>query len=262
MDTLRGKVVVVTGATGGIGRALCRVLADHGCRLGLLSRTPEKLEKLAIELRATGATLSVQPVDVGDRAAVGAALTAVERELGQVDVLIHNAGVGLLTDARAPDLDGFEEMLRVNYLAGVYALAAVLPSMLERGSGQVVAISSLGARRALAWCAGYAASKTALATYLESLRPALRRHGIRVTTVFPGFVRTAMSEALPFRFPLPMLSPEAAARRIVRAIVKGRREASFPWYQAAVMGLLRRLPAWAYDRLMAAVGRWGVKGEY
>jgi short-subunit dehydrogenase len=204
----------------------------------------------------------VQPADVRDRAALHAALAGVQGELGAVDILIHNAGISQLTDARAPDLDGLEEMLRVNYLGGVYALEAVLPAMLARGSGQVVAVSSLGARRALPWCAGYAASKVAFAIYLESLRPALRRRGIRVCTAFPGFVRTDMSEALPFRRPMPMLSPEAAAQRIVRAIVKGRREVFFPWYQAAVMSVLRHLPAWLYDRLMVSAGRWALKGEY
>jgi short-subunit dehydrogenase len=259
---LQGKVAVVTGATGGIGQALCRALARRGCRLGLLSRTPEKLEKLAIELRGTGAGLSVQQADIREQSAVGAALEAVERELGPIDLLIHNAGVGLLTDARSPDLDGLGEMLGVNYLGGVYALACVLPSMLARGSGHIVAVSSLGARRALPWCAGYAASKAAFATYLESLRPALWRRGIRTTTVYPGFVRTAMSEALPLRFPMLMVKPESAAERIVRAIIKGRREVFFPWYQAAVMGVLRHLPAGIYDRFMATVGRWGMRGEY
>jgi short-subunit dehydrogenase len=256
----------VTGATGGIGRALCLALAARGCRLGLLGRTPEKLEKLAVELRPSGAggvsPPSVQAVDIGERAAVAAAIAAVQTELGPIDILIHNAGVGRMTDARAPNLDDLEEMLRVNYLGGVYAVEAVLPAMRARGEGQIVAISSLGARRALPWCAGYAASKIALATYLESLRPALRRRGIRVSTIYPGFVRTAMSEALPLRFPTPMLRPQQAAERIIRAIVGGRREASFPGYQAAVMSVLRQLPAWAYDRLMSAAGRIGFKGEY
>jgi NADP-dependent 3-hydroxy acid dehydrogenase YdfG len=262
MDTLEDKVVVVTGATGGIGTALCRFLARHRCRLGLLSRTPAKLEKLASELRGVAANLSAQQVDVRDRESVSSALAGMERELGAVDVLIHNAGDARLTDARAPSLDDLDEMLRVNYLGGVYAVAAVLPSMLARGNGHVVAISSLGARRALPWCAGYAASKVALATYLESLRPALRPRGIRVTTVYSGFVRTAMSESLPFRIPILMMKPEMAAEKIVRAIVKGRREAAFPWYEAACMGMLRRLPASLYDGLIAIAGRWTIRGDY
>lgn len=262
MTSLHGRVVLVTGAAGGIGEALCRALAGHGCRLGLLGRTREKLELLASELRAGGAVASVHAADVGDRKAVRAAVAGAGQELGPIDILIHNAGVGLTTDARAPDLDGLEEMLRVNYLGGVYALEAVLPAMRARATGHIVAISSLGARRALPWCAGYAASKIAFATYLESLRPALRRRGIRVSTIYPGFVRTAMSAALPLRFPTPMLTTRSAAGCIVQAIMERRAEASFPWYHAVVMGVLRHLPAWAYDRLMAAAGRWGMRGEY
>jgi NADP-dependent 3-hydroxy acid dehydrogenase YdfG len=262
MGALGGKVAVVTGAAGDIGRALCRTLAAQGCRLGLVGRTAEKLHRLADDLRRAGAAVWAQAVDVGDRAAVADALTAVQGELGAVDLLIHNAGVARVTNARAPDLDDLEEMLRVNYLGGVYALAAVLPGMLARGRGQVVAVSSLAARRGLAWTAGYSASKAAFATYLESLRPALRRRGIAVTTIYPGFVRTAMSEALPFRFLVPMLRPKTAAARIVRIIRRGRREASFPWWDAWGMAVLRRLPPWAFDGFMARVGRFVLKGEY
>lgn len=262
MHDLRDKVVAITGAAGGIGRALCLALAARGCKVGLLSRTPEKLGKLAVELQPTGVATCVQVVDMRDRAAVLSAFAVVERTLGPVDVLIHNAGVARLTDARAPDLNDLEEMLGVNYLGGVYALEALLPGMMKRGQGQIAAISSLGAWRALAWCAGYSASKKAFATYLESLRPALRLRGVRVSTIFPGFVRTAMSESFPMRFPVLMLSPEGAAKRIIRAITKERREAAFPFHEATIMRLFQRLPAWLYDPLMVAAGRWGMKGEY
>jgi short-subunit dehydrogenase len=257
-----GRVAVVTGAAGGIGSALCRELAAAGGRVGLLSRTPEKLARVADGLRQAGASLSVRAVDVRDRGAVAAAVAAVQAELGPADLLIHNAGVGRTTDAAAPDLDDLEEMLRVNYLGGVYAVEAVLPGMLARGGGRVVAVSSLGARRGMAWSAGYSASKAALATYLESLRPALRRRGVSVTTVFLGFVRTAMTDALPLALPVLMMSPERAARGILRAAVARRREASLPRHQAWGMAVLRRLPAWAFDAFMAAVGRYAVRGDF
>jgi short-subunit dehydrogenase len=259
---LADKVAIVTGAAGGIGSALCRELAAAGARVGLLSRTATKLDALTQELRDTGAAALARPADVGDRAVVAAAVAAVEGELGPTELLIHNAGVGKVTDAVAPDLDDFEEMLRVNYLGGVYALDAVLPGMLARGRGRVVAVSSLGARRGMPWSAGYSASKAALATYLESLRPPLLRRGISVTTVFLGFVRTAMTDALPLSLPVRMLRPETAARHILRAAVAGRREASFPWDQAAFTALLRRLPPWAFDAFMSLVGRHILRGEY
>jgi short-subunit dehydrogenase len=259
---LANQVAVVTGAAGGIGSALCRELAAAGCRVGMLSRTPAKLAPLAEELREVGASSCARVVDVADRAALAAAIDAVERELGPVDLLIHNAGVGKATNAAAPDLDDLEEMLRVNYLGGVYAVEAVLPGMLARGRGRIVAVSSLGARRGMAWSAGYSASKAALATYLESLRPPLRRRGVTVTTVFLGFVRTAMTAALPLKLFVPMMSPERAARGILRAAVAGRREASLPLHQAWFMAILRRLPAWAFDTFMATVGRHSLRGEY
>jgi short-subunit dehydrogenase len=259
---LRDRVVVVTGAAGGIGVPLCRLLASHGCRLGLVGRTAATLEALADELRQGGTVAAVQAADVGDQAAVNQALAAIRTELGPVDVLVHNAGLARVTQARAPDLDDLEQMVRVNYLGGVYLVAAVLPDMLARGSGQIIGVSSLSAIRGLAWTAGYSASKAAFAVYLESLRPALRRRGIRVSTVFPGFVRTPMALALPWNWPVPMLRPEAAARRVFQAMVRGRREVWFPWLEAGVSTVLRRLPNWAFDLVMAHAARFSLKGEY
>jgi short-subunit dehydrogenase len=262
MTRLNGKVVAVTGAAGGIGQALCRALAAKGCRLGLLSRTEAKLRPLADELAGAGTPTSAQLADLRQPEAVRAALGAVQGDLGPIDVLIHNAGVGRPTSSQAPNLDHLEEMLEVNYLGGMHAVAAVLPSMIGRGSGHLVAVSSLSALRGMAWTAGYSASKAALGTCLESLRPALRRRGIAVSTCYMGFVRTALTDSLPMRFPLWMLRPEAAARRILRTIGRGRREAYFPWYYAWGARLLRRLPAWAFDAVMSNAGRFALRGEY
>jgi short-subunit dehydrogenase len=259
---LRGEIAVVTGAGGGIGRALCYELAAAGCRLGLISRTAGKLDTLTQELKPTGAALSAHTVDVRETGALTAALAAIESDLGPVDLLIHNAGVAHMTQATSPDLDDFEEMLRVNYLGGVHAIAAVLPGMIARGHGRIAVISSLGSHRGMPWSAGYSASKAAISTYLESLRPALRRRGIQVTTAFLGFVDTPMTGAMPLGLPVWMMRPERAARHIVRAIVRGRREASAPWHEAFFMAILRRLPAWAFDGFMATFGRRIIKGDY
>jgi 3-oxoacyl-[acyl-carrier protein] reductase len=262
MTALQSKVAVVTGAGGGIGRALAVALAAQGCRLGLLSRTPEKLELTAEELRQAGATVSSRLADMAKRAEVEEALAGVEQDLGPVDLLVHNAGVGLITNALAPNLDELEEMVRVNYLGGVYAVGAVLPGMMQRGRGQIVAISSLSARRGMAWTAGYSASKAAFAIYLESLRPPLRQRGIRVTTIYSGIVRTAMSEALPFRGRIPMVPVEKAADHFVRAIVQGRREYSYPRLHALAVAWVRRLPPWMFDLVQAWGARFMIRGEY
>lgn len=257
-----GKVVIVTGAAGGIGRCLCRALVAAGYALGMFSRSQAKLDALADELRPCAAGLVARAFDLRERASVAAAVAAVEAKLGPVDVLIHNAGVAYVTQAPAPDLAQFEEMLRVNYLGGVHCVAAVLPGMLARGRGHLVAVSTLGSFRGMPWSAGYSASKAALRTYLESLRPALRRRGVRVTTVYPGFVRTPMSTNLPLAGPMLMVKPETAARRILRAVARGRREVAFPLHEAVFTGVLRRLPPWAFDWFMAHVGRRILRGEY
>jgi short-subunit dehydrogenase len=227
-----------------------------------LNRTEDKLDALTKELRPTGVALSAHAVDVRDPGALTAALAAIESDLGPVDLLIHNAGVAHVTKASAPNLEDFEEMLRVNYLGGVNAIAAVLPGMIARGHGRIVAISSLGSHRGMAWSAGYSASKAAISTYLESLRPALRRRGIKVTTAFLGFVDTPMTRAMPLGWPVWIMRPERAAKHIVRAIVRGRREVSAPWHEALGMSILRHCPAFAFDLFMATLGRRIIKGDY
>jgi short-subunit dehydrogenase len=260
-NSLREKTIVLTGATGGIGQALCDVLAEHGCRLGLLGRNAEKLDLLAVRLRRLGVDVCWQSADVRDRAALHAAIGALATRFGEIDVLIHNAGVGRLTDPLRPNVDDTEELMAVNYLAGVHAIAAVLPSMLARGRGHLVVISSLSALVGLPRSAGYSASKAAIATFLESLRPDLRRHGVAATTCYFGFVRTAMTESLPLNSLVGMLTPEYTARRIVQAIVHQRRETYFPWHQAWLLRVARCLPAWAFDAVMARVGQWTIQGD-
>src|SRR5262249_32035390 len=132
-----------------------------------------------------------------------------------------------------------------------YAIDAVLPDMLARGSGQIVALSSLAGCRGMPFSAAYCASKAALSNYLESLRPSLRRRGIAVTTVLPGFVRTPLMASALVKPPMPMMEPETAARHILRAIRRQRRVHAFPWDTSLVLGLLRWLPAWLYDWCMA-----------
>ncbi|MGE3822525.1 MAG: SDR family NAD(P)-dependent oxidoreductase [Isosphaeraceae bacterium] len=115
-------------------------------------------------------------------------------------------------------------------------------------------MSSVACWRGMPWMPGYSASKAALSTYLEGLRPALKRRGVLITTVNPGFFRTGLTMETPFRRPVPMLEPEQAAQHVVRAILKRPREYTFPWPTAFGMGLLRKLPNGVYDRLMDQAG--------
>jgi short-subunit dehydrogenase len=249
--TLRGRVAIITGAASGMGRALCHELAHEGVRLGLLDRNADGLASLEDELRAGGATCSRATADVSDRSALRTAIEGLARDLGPVDLLVACAGITGATLVDDLAVEQTEELLRVNFLGVIYAIETVLPDMWARGSGHIVALSSLAGCRGMPFSAAYSASKAALTTYLESLRPPLRRRGITVTTVLPGFVRTPLMANALTQPPITMMEPETAARHILRAIQRRSRVYAFPWSMSLLLGVLRGLPPWLYDWCMA-----------
>jgi short-subunit dehydrogenase len=185
--------------------------------------------------------------DVRDRMAMHAAAGDAERELGPVDLLIANAGVGHAIAAESFDAAIFEDTMRTNLMGAVYTVEAILPSMLTRRAGHIVGVSSLAAYRSFPQTYAYCASKAALNSFLEGLRAEIAPSGVSVTTVCPGFVRTPMTAknrgAMPF-----LLEPADAARRILRAVRAGRRVYNFPLPMAALMKLVHWLPAAVLDR--------------
>lgn len=247
-------VALVTGAANGIGRATAEALAARGDRVALLDRDPDTLDQAAESLRRSGAGVAVEAADVRDRLALQAAVARLEAVVGPTDVVVACAGVGGLSSVHDLDMAGFKAMLEVNVLGVAQTIEAVLPGMIKRGSGHIVGLSSVAGFRGLPWMPGYSASKAALSTYLEGLRPALRLRGIRVTTVCPGFVRTALTRDTPFRNPVRMLEPEQAASYILRAIDRRPRDYVFPISTALSMTFLRGLPNWAFDWMMSRVG--------
>lgn len=249
--TLRGQVAVVTGAASGMGRALCQELAREGVHLGLIDRDAEGLVSLEKDLRQKGAICYQTTADVSDRQAVRGSIRAIVAELGPIEMLVACAGITGTTLVDDLAVERTEAILRVNMLGVVYALDAVLPDMIARQRGHIVALSSLAGCRGMPFSAAYSASKAALMTYLESLRPPLRRRGIAVTTVLPGFVRTPLMANAPVQPPMAMMEPEAAARHILRAIRRRSRVYSFPWSTSLLLRVLQLLPPWLYDWCMA-----------
>lgn len=247
-------VILLTGAARGIGRATAIALGDRGYRLGLIDREAGELEAVVNRIKGKNACVSMQVVDVTDAEAMRTTVGAIEGEVGPVGVLVACAGVGSLTLLSQPEPGALRAMLEVNVVGVANAIDAVLPRMVERGGGHLVALSSVAGYRGMPWMAAYSASKAALSTYLEGLRPALKRRGVTVTTVYPGFVRTAMTEGTPFRRPVPMMEPERAAVHIVRAIERRPRDYVFPMSTALGMGLLRRMPNRLYDWMMDRAG--------
>lgn len=248
--TFAGQVAVVTGASSGIGWELGKELARQGCAVGLVARRRDNLEKLAAEIRAAGGKTAIAAADVADRNQTLTAIHSLRAELGPIDLLVANAGVGAPTRLDPPNISDIEKMFQVNILGVVYALEAVMPEMLARKKGHVAAVSSLAAYKGLPGESAYCASKAALNVYLEGLRIELRGRGVSVTTICPGFVKTPMTEVNDFHMPW-LLQPDAAARRIVRALRRKVKVYNFPWQMGLFMRLVGWLPDWLVARVMA-----------
>jgi short-subunit dehydrogenase len=244
------QVAVITGASSGIGWALAKELAGQKCQVGLIARRKEQLEKLAGEIRQAGGTAAVAGADVAERAQLLAAVDEIRSRLGPIDLLIANAGVGAPTLLEPFNVADVEKMFRVNLLGVIYAVAAVLPEMLQRGRGHLAAVSSLAAYKGLPGESAYCSSKAAVNTYMEGLRIQLRGRGIAVTTICPGFIKTPMTDVN--NFPMPwLMSADKAARKIVRALRRRHKVYNFPWQMALLMKVTRWLPDWIMARTMA-----------
>jgi NADP-dependent 3-hydroxy acid dehydrogenase YdfG len=247
-------LVIVTGASSGIGRALAVRLGAGGYCVGLIARRGELLDALAREIAAAGGTAAAAVADVGDRDALRNAVGRIEDRLGPADVMVANAGFGAPTRLDPLNIEDVERTFRVNLMGVIYSIEAVLPGMLARRKGQLLAVSSLAGDKGLPGESAYCASKAAVNIYMEGMRIALRRKGIVVTTVCPGFVETPMAPmdaaAMPF-----VMSAEAAAARIARLIDRRRGGVHrFPRRMAMLTAIIARLPDGLVARLVRDEG--------
>lgn len=241
-----GRVVIITGASSGIGRSLAIEFAKRGAQLGLLARRENELFKLQQELKELGSISHFRVCDVTNRTQVHEQIKELITELGRCDVFVANAGVGESNSATDLNIDGAENVLRTNLFGVMYGIEAVMPAMLNHGGGQIVGISSIASFKGLPGAAAYCASKAGLSSYLESLRISLRAKNISVTTICPGFITTAMTEKNPSM--LWVLSPESAAVRIVNAIRRRKKVYSFPKRMRMLIQLTRWLPDFVIAR--------------
>lgn len=248
-------VTVVTGASSGIGRSLALRLASSGDPVAVLARRAGLLDELVAEIEARGGQALAVPCDVTDREAVQRAMARIEAALGPIERLVANAGGGEPTDSAHFSCEQLSDIVSLNLMGVAHCVEAVLPGMLARQNGHLVAVSSLAAYRGLPGAGGYSAAKAALTNLMESLRMDLRPHGIDVTVLLPGFVRTKVGAGKAKRRKPFRLNLEDATARMERAIRARRGRYAFPISLAAAARLATCLPAPLFDRLLAGRGR-------
>jgi len=188
------KVVLITGASSGIGAGIARELASTGARLMLGARRVGHLEALAAELNAAGGTARVCSLDVTDRKSVEAFADAARAAWGRVDVIVNNAGLMPLSAMAAMKVEEWERMVDVNIKGVLYGIAAVLPEMTARGSGHVINIASIGALQVFPAAAVYCATKYAVRAISDGLR--MENDRIRVTCIHPGVVESELASTI------------------------------------------------------------------
>jgi len=245
MFDLTGRTALVTGATGGIGGAIAQALHAQGATVAISGTRREALDALAGKL---GERVHVLPCNLSEAAEVEALVPSAEKAMGQVDILIANAGIGTTTDAAELDAAEVARIFGVNVIGAASSVAAVVPEMVKRGSGQLVAISSIAAYRGLPKSASYGASKAALSSFFESLRLDLQPKGIEVTIIHPGFIKTPLTAGRKAQMPY-LMELDYAVKKIIHAIEKKRKSYAFPWQLASIVRLGMLMPNALYDRL-------------
>lgn len=224
MSEIKGKVVLVTGASSGIGEAIARLLAGRGARVVVGARRTDRLETLVAEIAAAGGEARFRALDVTDREDVKAFVDFAQAEFGQVDVLVNNAGVMPLSPLSALKFDEWDRMISVNINGVLNGIGAVLPLMESQGSGQIINVASIGAHAVYPTAAIYCATKFAVRAISDGLRQETNR--IRVTTISPGVVESELADSITDpaakagmdEFRKVALTPDAIARAVAFAI--------------------------------------------
>lgn len=235
MASMRGKVVVITGASTGIGQAASEAFAREGATVVLAARSEGRLERIAADIERAGGRAVPVAVDVTDRSAVFEKMNEVAASQGSIDVLVNNAGIGLLSPVDGMDPEELKRIFEVNFFGLIWCTQAVLPHMIRQQSGRIVNVSSVAGKRALPHISAYCASKFAVQAFSDSLRMEVAEHGIAVTVLCPPRVDTTFHDTPLMRqkgqrMSAPSISAEYVAAAIVRAARRGSREVVVSFY--------------------------------
>lgn len=268
-EGLAGRVVLITGASRGLGLALAEEFARQGSRLVICARDERELEAARARLAALGAEVLAITCDVGVQDDVQSLVKEATARFGHVDVLVNNAGVIQVGPLESQTLMDFQEAMDVMFWGTVYPTLAVLPQMRQRGGGRIANITSIGGKVSVPHLLPYSCAKFAAVGFSEGLRAELSRHGIKVTTVVPGLMRTGSHLNAWFKgkhedeftwfslgatLPVAAMSARRAARRIVGAIRRGQAELILT-PQAKALAMVHGVAPGATADLLGVVNR-------
>lgn len=256
---LAGKVVVVTGASMGIGEAISQIFLDHGATVVMLSRDSDRVEAARTRVGHADKTLAL-PCDVRNREEIDRVIGLTMHHYGRIDVWINNAGHGLLDSVSDADMASCRETFDTNFFGTLEAMQAVVPVMKQQGSGTIVNISSVAGHIPVPFMAIYSATKFAMNAIGKGARIELKKFGINVSTVCPGYVRTEFGANAIRGRELKQVRPESvrgiSAKRVARAVfkayVKNKREVIVPWTMHPVVKIYQLFPGlveWAMLRM-------------
>ena len=241
MSEAKWEHVWITGASSGLGEHVARILARQGCHVSISARSEDKLNAIA----ASSDNISAHPLDVTDHEACKKVVSDIEAAHGPIDLCVFSAGAWFPGKITKMQVDNFEKTLNVNLMGVVRCLDAVMPGMLERGSGHISWVASVAGYGGLPNAASYGSSKAALIHMAESARPELERRGLTLSVINPGFVKTDMTADNDFPMPF-LMEVEDAAEKMVDGLKAEKFEIAFPWQLVTILKVLNLLPYWLY----------------
>ena len=245
---LKGKNVVITGASSGIGRATALEMARRGANVVLAARRADRLDEVAVQCRALGVRAVSVPADVTRPEDCRRLIEAA----GEIDVLVNNAGFAIWNAITEADPGDLRDMMDTNYFGTVHCTQAALPRMLERGRGTIVNVASIAGLMGVARMGGYCATKFAVVGFSEALRDEVIGHGVKVALVCPGTTETEFFvKAEKGKMPgasrlMPAVKPERVARAVCDAAEDGRYRRILPLLAAIYMRMKEVFPRFAH----------------
>ena len=235
------KTILITGASSGIGYGLARAFTGEKCNLVLLARRKNLLDELADSLKESGSRILILKCDVTNKEEVKSSINEALNYFENIDIAVLNAGIGRNTSVHHLNSEDVKDIFNVNVLGVINFLEFLIPEFIKNKKGMIVGISSLADTRGFAKTGAYCASKAALSIFLESIRIELKKYGVKVLTVKPGFVHTPMTDKNDFEMPF-IINLDKAVKIILKGIKKEKRIIQFPLPTVIGAKALKLLP--------------------